>query len=227
MKLSELQDQFWADVLDESVPHAFTPAYLLVVFNEGLRQACLRKDLILEVSNPRYCIRSTPVTEAYTEGELKLEPGTTRVRYATWLADDSEETEPTVLAIKDRTRLDRERPNWRTEEGDRPIAIVVEDTKLYLVPGIISTAGELTMEVWRLAKPLADKADVPEIGEVHHEKLVLWAKHRALRRPDTELQDVAAANAARDEFDSWFGPAPDADQLRNAEEDPPAVKAWV
>lgn len=45
--------------------------------------------------------------------------------------------------------------------------------------------------------------DFDEIGEEHHQHLVLWMQHRAYRKPDADAFDPGRSDAMKQQFDSY------------------------
>jgi hypothetical protein len=220
VNLGDLRAQFRSDAFDQSEPPGFADADVHGWLNEAEEEACLRKDLLLETVDADLCqIEVTSGTRAYDLAE-----GVIRIRHATWTPEDGE-AQP--LTIIDRTELDRILPNWRTAE-EEPRYLIVTDKQVELGCMDTPTDGTIDMEVWRLpAEAMEADEDSPEIARPHHRHLVHWAVHRALSRPDGELQNDDMAKAALEKFERYFGPAPDADRFRHAEERPHAVKAWI
>lgn len=66
--------------------------------------------------------------------------------------------------------------------------------------------GELKMLVSRLPEEaMADDADTPEIGLVHHDALPYWALHLAFLKRDIDAEDPARAEKYKAMFEARFG----------------------
>ena len=109
-----------------------------------------------------------------------------------------------------------------------PICAVQEDTAIRLFP---TSAMPLTIKVqgYRLAKPLANDEDEPEIHTTHHRHLCDYALMKAFSVPDAELFDPNRAALAEKYFNDYFGLPKDSDFRRLTREDKPHINAsfWV
>ncbi|MBR7002841.1 MAG: hypothetical protein IKI11_09305 [Neisseriaceae bacterium] len=109
-----------------------------------------------------------------------------------------------------------------------PVCAIMEDTKLRLFP---TQSQDLTIKVqgYRLAEPLENDDDEPEIHATHHRHLCDYALMKAFSVPDAELFDPNRAALAQKAFDDYFGLPKDSDFRRITREDRPhTVKAfWV
>ena len=82
---------------------------------------------------------------------------------------------------------------------------------------------------YRLAKPLENDEDEPEIHPTHHRHLCDYALMKAFSVPDAELFDPNRAVIAEKYFNDYFGLPKDSDFRRLTREDKPHVNAsfWV
>lgn len=220
MTVEELEAMFRADIRDAKAPYLFTSADFLRFLNEAELQACIRADLLLEEEDADLCTIAVTAPSAI----YALHAAVTRVHFATFTAEGSDE--PTRLTLITRPELTRLRPRWR-ERTEPPRELIPMDRKVRF--GCIPEEnGTLQLEVYRTPlTPMAAADDEPEIAAQHHTALIQWCLYRAYSRPDVERFDRQAADRALAEFERTFGPPPDANLRKEGEIVPQANVAYL
>lgn len=109
-----------------------------------------------------------------------------------------------------------------------PVCAVQEENGLRLFP---TPKQNITIKVqgYRLAEPLENDDDEPEIHPTHHRHLVDYALMKAFSVPDAELFDPNRAALAEQAFNRYFGLPKDSDFRRITREDRPHTNKafWV
>jgi hypothetical protein len=229
MTLCELIEAFRVDVDDlartknrNEKELLWTNRDLARWFTEAEAEAALRMRLLFDNF-------TTAVTEIEIEAgtsKYALDPRLFEVT-AAYLYNIGE-TRRQRLTITDLPYLSEHCPYWR---GDRspPERIVVEDSYI-LLPNQITEPWLLRLEGFRtpLEKFSEDNESAePEIAEIHHIRLVDWAKHRAYQKPDSETLNPGKSKEALADFEAYFGYRLTANQgKRNQADRPHHVRAY-
>ena len=218
MNLAALITRYRILANDKAEPPFVTDEDVTAFLNEAVQQACIRARLIHESANPSVC--AIDVTEGVSVHPLNS--SLYEIDHLSFTPGGETRAYPVRLASPE--WMDDNVPDWRTREGD-PRYALQNDESLRLVPRP-TRPGMMTLEGYRLPlAPLALPDDVPEIHTGHHPHLVDWALSRAFSIPDSEFFDPKRAAEAEAQFESYFGPAPDADMGRLTREDFPHVVA--
>ncbi|MCG3783326.1 hypothetical protein [Delftia acidovorans] len=217
MTLQELIERFRADAKDCETPYLWSPELVTAWLNEAVAEAAVRGRLLLEVDRPQVC--QIQVIEG--QASYPLHAALYEITYLAYKVDGTRE--PQALTLVSTEWLDRQQPGWRHRRLDRMCWAVQGENSIRLVPAP-SRDGLLVLEGYRLPLlPMRDPGESPEIHAFSHEKLVLWALHRAFSQPDADGFDPTRAAAAEAEFTRYFGRRPDSDLRRQTREDQPHV----
>lgn len=209
MNLGQLRAEFRRLMLDAVAPYLWSDAEIDAYINESVREAAIRAKLIQDETTDAVCkLDLVANTSTYT-----LHPticGIYRIKI---------DGAANPLWRKSREEMDVQYPGWETQTGDPQIFTELNDTsRLRIVPTPYQN-GVARLVVWRL--PLADMvvdADIPEIHEKHHYRLIDWARRCAYLKQDSETFDAAAAQRYEALFEASFGVRPDANVQRKRRE---------
>ena len=154
-----------------------------------------------------FCRRTEGIADATT-------PAVTRITVTT--GTDWVELHPSILRIRDVTRYDTgrgvevvnvedmARRGWRFDRRPAPLQALVIGAQAHKAR-VYPLAGEdvlLDLLVYRLPLTPLDDFDLPlEIDAEHHQHLLLWCKHLAYSKQDSETFDKTRAS----EFEVRFG----------------------
>ena len=201
MNLVELIREFRIQSQDTVKPYLWPDEELIKWFSNAEAEAAIRSRLITD------------------ETEILLSSGDTfcdlpcrlfNIDYAE-LRDASGkayELKPT-----DRLELDNLRPGWRTR-SERPVAYIHDDKRL-VFGSVIDRDYTLYLSFYRIPKQaMENDCDSPEIGRVHHIKLIDWVLHMAYKKPDADAFNPGKSADAEAEFTRNFGRRPNADLRR-------------
>lgn len=211
MEAGDLLTKFRVRVDDLAEPPLYSDEEAYAFLNDAVRQAALRKRLLLDNSTSDVCVYAV---DAGTEGiaTVALHSRVLAVRSARWSGST------TPLALTTLKVMDQDRPEWPTETAGLPTRLIVdrESGKIDLWP-VPAEAGTLTLAVWRL--PLDTEAceaetDEPVVDEAFHIDLIDWMEHLAYLQKDSEQNDPARANAAEARFTAKFGRLPSAREIK-------------
>jgi hypothetical protein len=190
-------------------------ADLVVMFNDAVDEACIRKPLIFDATTAAVCeIEGTAILGAtYNTHEAIIQVDRAYLVNAAGAF--------TYLAILSREALDDSLPCWREESGV-PHTLLVDETSATLVPPP-EEDFTLKLEVYR--QPLADDKLVlvsnnsPAIASTHHRYLVHGVLAIVYNRDDVAV--YAPGKGAKHEgiFDRYFGLPPTACQGKRSRED--------
>ena len=217
MTLQELINRFRADSKDCVKPYLWGEELVTAWLNEAVAEAAVRGRLLLEVERPQVC--HVPVKEG--QATYPLHPALYEITYLAYEIDGARE--PQELTLVSTEWLDRHQPGWRHKRLDCMRWAVQGERSIRLVPAP-PRDGRLVLEGYRLPlRPMCSSGESPEIHAFSHEKLVLWALHRAFSQPDADGFDPTRAAAAEAEFTRYFGRRPDSDLRRQTREDQPHV----
>lgn len=200
---------------DVAEPHLFATDWLLGIFSEAEKEACLRARLIWDEG----LIGSTFLNVALDAGKdsYALDTHIDRIDRVTFVPTGQglerralELTGADAIADRRRCRNAAGRPEMVAQQG--------QTLQVWPVPSA-DYPGTLRISCYRFPLfPMEDGSDEPEIPEEHHEGLVDWALYRAWSSKDSENDDPARAMAALAAFEERFGRRPSADVLRRHRE---------
>ena len=218
--LKQLIARFRQDARDLQEPYLFNKELVVEALNDAQHEAAIRARLLYECDAPAIC-------------EIALEPGESVYPFheslyeITHLVRLEAGQQDTVLELKSAEWLTRNYPNWRTDHKYVLPYAVQLDTQIRLATPA-KAVGKLLLEGYRLPlRPMCEDRHVPEIAIAHHEKLVLWALHRAFSQPDADSFDPQRAEKALAKFTEYFGLRPDADLRRETREDEPVNVSYI
>lgn len=221
MTLEDLIAQVRVDTDDLETSYLSTDTAITAWLNEAEEEACMRANLIHDVSTPAVCtIAVTALTSVYSLHSSVLD-----ITSATFTPTGS--TTAQDLYLTDRYEQDRSCPGWRTVT-DLPKQLIQTDKTVQL--GCIpSTDGILQIECNRLplVKIEDSTTESPEIGRVHHRYLVYWAEYRCYSRPDAEIFNENRAATALADFTKVFGLRPDAKHRKDFQSNRPLFNKAV
>lgn len=208
MDLKDLIQSFRIDADDISQPHLFPTDNVILWLNEAQEEACIRKRLLFEKSDPTLC--RIEVDE--NNGSVyELSDQIAEVVYAYVIDAYGYKY---ILGITTREALDLERPNWR-DEVRRPRNIIHHETAIEF-DCKLDASYTLYIEVYRLpCKKLKSDGDKPEIHRLHHSNLIYWALHKAYSVPDADTMNSDKAAKSLAKFEDYFGRRPDADMRKD------------
>lgn len=213
LSLKELIARFRSDAKDKVEPYLWETDDVKRWLNEAEAEAALRRKLLHESEDQTICtIDLVAGQKTYQLSPLLFE--------ISWIQRHEDGARPVPLKQVTTDWLDSHVRDWRHCREVLPY-VIQTDTGLRLVSAP-TTTGKLLLEGYRFPKKqLAADDDTPEIHMGHHEKLVLWALHRAFAQPDADGFDPNRSKLAEQEFTSYFGARPDADLRRDQRNDTP------
>lgn len=209
MNLGQLRAEFRRLMFDTAAPYLWSDDEIAGYFNEAVREAAIRAKLIQDETTDAYCkINIIAGTNLYTLNAKVC--GIYRIKL---------EGAADPLWRKSREEMDMEYPGWEKQTGAPQLFTELNDTSLLrIVPTPVSD-GVARLVVWRLpAADLVADADIPEIHEKYHYRLIDWARRCAYLKHDSETTDPVAAQRHELLFDASFGVRPDANVLRKRRE---------
>ena len=193
---------------DEAAQPLYSDDDLIAALNDAVRQASIRKRLLLDRTTAECCIYAVAAGQA----EVALSPAVLALRSVRWSGSDAPLTLTTLKV------MDREQPCWPTDDQDCPTMVIVDaqtgSIVLYPTP---AEAGTLTCAVWRMpleAEEMEGGGDEPIIEAHWHRDLIDWAEHYCYLTKDSEAGDPARAEAAAQRFTAKFGRLPSAMEIR-------------
>lgn len=218
--LKQLVERFRADATDEVEPHLFSTEFVKEALNDAEHEAAIRARLLHESDDERVCVIDlVPGKSAY-----RLHDSLYELTHIMRIEDGKH---PVQLEIKSVEWLNKEYPDWRTDHKYVLPYLVQTDTGLRLATPP-TAAGQLRIEGYRLPlRAMCSDNHTPEIHTAHHDKLVLWALHRAFSQPDADGFDPQRAEKALAKFTEYFGLRPDADLRRETREDEPVNVSYI
>lgn len=211
MEAGDLLTKFRVRVDDLAEPPLYSDEEVYAFLNDAVRQAALRKRLLLDNSTAEVCVYAV---DAGTEGiaTVTVHPRVLAVRAARWSGST------TPLTLTTLRVMDRDRPCWPSDTAAIPTHVIVdrESGKIDLWPAP-AEAGTLTLAVWRL--PLGDEeiegeSDEPVVDEAFHLDLLDWMEHLAYLQKDSEAEDLRRAALAEQRFTAKFGRLPSAREIK-------------
>lgn len=213
MELRDLIDRLRAPArLDDAVEeYQFSDADCVIALNDAVRQACIRKRLLLDTRTEECCTYAVDVDGDDPEW-VELHKRVLAIRTARWSESDCPLTLTTLKV------MDRDCPDWPSVDADTPTHIIVDAQsgfiQLWPTP---DEDGTLTLAVWRSpleSEELEDDGDEPVIDETFHEDLLDWAEHRLYSGRDAESSDASKSAEAEARFTQKFGRLPSAHEIK-------------
>jgi len=194
--------------LDDTVaPGLWSDDQLIGFINDAVRQACIRKRLILDATTTDVCV----VAIKAGEPKLPLHPRVLAVRTVR-TANTRRPLGLTTLKV-----MDRERPEWPFDSGEPERVILDRDSGTLFLHPKPDKDDTLQLTVWRLPleeEELEDGDDEPVVDEGWHIDLLDWVEFCAYSVPDVDIRDPARADAAVGRFTAKFGRLPSAHEIK-------------
>lgn len=195
--------------LDDTVAeYHWTDEQLMEYANDAVRQAAIRKRLILDRSTAEVCNYAVEASAS----TVPLHAAVLSVRTARW----SGSTAP--LALTTLKRMDKAVPDWPSRDADVPTCLILDantgSVELWPTP---SAAGTLSLAVWRApfgVELMEDQDDEPAIDELYHRDLIDWIEHLAFLTPEGEAGDLERSDRAAQRFAAKFGDLPSAHAMK-------------
>lgn len=149
------------------------------------------------------CIRARLIRESESDvAELSLSPDQTHYRLSPLIID--------VLKLVDADG--REITGWDLTEAE------------LILSRAPSVSIDAVMTIERLPRnDMTADGDTPEIGQMHHDRLIDWALHRAYLKKDAETYDPSRAQQYAAAFEASFGARRSASVLRKHKRKSPRV----
>lgn len=203
---------------DQTQPPLWSDAVLTTLFNDAVRQHCIRTRSLIESQNPSICRYAVPAgTNA-----IKLHPSILAVRTARIAFVDGYEDGCSRGALEGRTLrwLKRRQPNWETHHAGRPLVWIPDWQEGWLAfDRPVEADATLVITAWRLPleNEMLDANDLdgePMVAEHWRQDLVDWVVYRALNGADAEMRNEQKAAAAAEAFESKTGRLPSANEVR-------------
>ena len=194
MDSSALRDLFRLEMADVALPNLWSDAEIFAYIDDAQKM---------------FCRLAHGINDAVT-------PSVTQIPVTT--ATDTAATSPLILKIRDAYRVSDGQPINIINYEDIPalglrfdgrigqvtyvITGMTQDTvKLYPFP---NAADAINLLVERLPlKDITDDGQKLELQVQHHPHLLLWAKHRAYMKQDSETRNDKAASDMKAEFESY------------------------
>lgn len=195
--------------LDDAVEeYQFSDEDCIAALNDAVRQAAIRKRLVLDRSTAEVCSYAV----AASESSVTLHKRVLAVRSARWSESD------TPLILTTLKVMDKDVPNWPSYDAATPTHVIVDAQSgdLVLWPAT-DTAGTLSLCVWRAPldnEKMEGGTDTPIIDEIFHEDLLDWAMAYLYRGRDGERSDLQRAAEAEKRFTEKFGRLPSAHEMK-------------
>lgn len=211
MEAGDLLALFRRRVDDTAAQPLYEDAQVYDFLNDAVRQAALRKRLLLDNSTAEVCVYAVDgLTEGYAT--VTLHSRVLAVRSARWSGST------TPLHLTTLKVMDKDRPDWTSATASIPTHLVVdrESGKIDLWPAP-EEDGTLTLAVWRLpldVEECEDESDEPAVDEVFHVDLIDWMEHLAYLQKDSEQNDLQRSAAAESRFTNKFGRLPSAREIK-------------
>lgn len=194
--------------LDDNVEaYHYSDAFLTGCLNDAVRQAAIRKRLVLDRTTAEACT----YTVAADQQAVVLHPRVLAIRSARF-TDVTTPLKLTTLKV-----MDKDHPDWPGTTGAPDRLIVDAQSGSVLLWPTPETAGTLSLSVWRApldTEEMEGDDDEPVIDEVFHRDLIDWAEHLAYLTKDGEEGDIARSNAAENRFTAKFGRLPSAHEIK-------------
>lgn len=211
MEAGDLLARFATRVDDHAEPPLYSTEERYEFLNDAVRQAALRKRLLLDNSTAEVCVYAVDgLDDGYAT--VTLHSRVLAVRSARWSGST------TPLCLTTLKVMDKDRPDWPSAEASIPTHLIVdrESGKIDLWPAPAEN-GTLTLAVWRLpldSEVCESESDEPVVDDVFHIDLIDWMEHLAYLDKDSEKNDPVRAKAAEDRFTAKFGRLPSAREIK-------------
>lgn len=195
--------------LDDAVEeYQFSDEDCIAALNDAVRQAAIRKRLVLDRTTAEVCSYAVDVNGS----SVTLHKRVLAIRSARWSESDCPLTLTTLKV------MDKDQPDWPSSDAGTPTHVIVDAQSggLVLWPST-DTAGTLSLAVWRApldTEMLEGGQDEPIIDEVFHEDLLDWAMAVLYRGRDGERSDLQRAADAEARFTEKFGRLPSAHEIK-------------
>lgn len=200
MNLGELKSNFRTLADDTQTPYRWSDTDLVTYLNEAELEACYRR---------RYLIDST---SAFTQ--VAVSAGTavyaldSKILFIRRVIMASGTGQLGWASVRD---MDRSRHGWESETGvvERFITGMDNDApgkrvlRLYRIPSAPDTAKLVVVR--SPASQMSLDADIPEIPEPDHFKLIDWALYRAYSNFDADTYNPELAQLHKTRFEEFFG----------------------
>ena len=195
--------------LDDAVePYQFPDEDCTAALNDAVRQAAIRKRLVLDRSTAEVCQYAV----AAGEQDVELHKRVLAIRSARWSGSDR------PLCLTTLKVMDKDKPDWPSSDAAIPTHIIVDAQSggIVLWPAP-EAAGTLSLAVWRApleTEEMEAGGDEPIIDELFHEDLLDWAMAYLYRGRDGERSDLQRAAEAENRFTEKFGRLPSAHEIK-------------
>lgn len=209
MNLEQLEAKLREERLDDTaVPPLYSSDRIRDAFNDAVRQATIRKRLILDRTTEECCVY--PVVAAQTD--VLQHPRVLAVRSARFTGN------PNPLKLTTLKVMDKDCPDWPSTTAATPTHLIVDaqSQTLVLWPAP-AESGTLSLAVWRAPLELEEMEspdDEPVIDETFHIDLLDWAEHLCYLTKDGETGDAQRAADAAARFGAKFGRLPSAHEIK-------------
>lgn len=209
MNLGELRSRLRIRLDDTAEPYLYDDDTLRDALNDAVRQAAIRKRLVLDRSTSACCRFAVAIDQS----KVRMHPRMLAIRTARWSGA------PRPLLLRTLKMLERDYPDWPQQPAQETPAILVvdADTGSVMLWPTPSEAGTLELAIWRApldAEELEDEGDDPLVDELFHIDLLDWAEHYVYLTKDGEAGDPQRAAAAEQRFTQKFGPQPNAHSMK-------------
>ena len=221
MTLEELIQRCRVESNDTKEPYFIQDEQYKAWLNDALIEACIRGRLLYEKDDYDLCY----VLFNAGQSVAKLNSQWVEIEQVALVIGQSHFLALPILSPE--KVIEQYGENYQSHDN-LPVCAVQEENGLRLFP---TPKQALTVKVqgYRLAMPLNELDDTPEIHATHHRHLVDYALMKAFSVPDAELFDQNRAMLAEKAFNDYFGLPKDSDFRRLTREDRPhTVKPfWV
>lgn len=199
---------------DTVVPPLWSDEVLTTLFNDAVRQHCIRTRSLVESQDVKICRYSL----AAGANSVRLHPSVLAVRVARLtFADGSRVDEMVGKTLR---WVSRRCPHWETRDAGRPRYWIPDWQQGYLAfDRPMPADATLTITAWRLPTGLEqlDPADMdgePVVAEHMRQDLIDWVVYLAMSGNDVELRNDQKASTAAAAFEAKTGRMPSAIEIR-------------
>ncbi len=202
MKLGDLKEEFRVRTSDMERPYLWSDEELARWFAEAEAEAAIRAKLLRDSDEYSFSAGDVP--------RVDLPANVFDIQYAE-LRDAAGNAYP--ISPSSYELQDEYNSKWR-RNVERATHYIHDDLFLILT-AIPDQSYTLYVEFWRTpARALKDDGNAPEIGEIHHLRLIDWVEFRAYSKPDVDTFDAGKSKDAEGRFAAIFGKRPSADLRR-------------
>ena len=202
MNLGDLKAEFRVRVMDTERPYLWPDEEVDRWFAEAEMEAAIRSRLLRDSDEYDFTAGDTPVVD--------LSASIFDIQYAE-LRDAAGQVYPIDASSHD--DQDKRNRHWRRNVG-RPTFYIHNDRSLIL-NAIPDQDYTMYVEFFRTpSNPMEGDGDSPEIGEIHHLRLIDWVEFRAYSKPDADAANPGKAKDAEERFISVCGKRPSAELRR-------------